>query len=140
MRFAGRHHDRLLYRKTRAPNPLVGACEPHGELVLDALSLLLELDEPFTSLPLGELVPPPDGVAERPQCRAALDADRIEPRPRAPATGPGTVSTAGGSPTKAPQLEQKRAPAASSSPHSGHTLSGIGDAFTVGLFPAVQGS
>src|SRR5215470_7922908 len=78
-------HDRLLYRKTRAANPLVGAGEPLGELVLDALHLLLELHQPVPGLLLVGLVAAPDGVAERPDSRATLDGDRIEPRPRAPA-------------------------------------------------------
>jgi hypothetical protein len=40
----------------------------------------------------------------------------------------------------APQLEQKRAPGASSSPQLLHALFGIGDAVTLGLFPRFQGS
>ena len=53
-------------------------------------------------------------------------------------TGPGTVSSGGSCPAGAPQLEQKRAPGASSSPHLGHALSWIGDALMAGLFPAFQ--
>jgi hypothetical protein len=55
-------------------------------------------------------------------------------------TGPETVSTGGRSPVGAPQLEQKRAPGASSSPQLLHALFGIGDALTLGLFPRFQGS
>src|SRR5205823_1062410 len=78
-------HDRLLYRKPRAADPLVDAGEPLRELVLDALPLLLELHEPLPRGALRGLVPPPDGVAEGLQRRATLDVDRVEPRPRAPA-------------------------------------------------------
>ena len=53
-------------------------------------------------------------------------------------TGPGTVSSGGSSPAGAPQLEQKRAPGASSSPQLRHALSWIGDALMAGLFPALQ--
>src|SRR6476660_8636604 len=81
----GRDHDRVLYRETRAPNPLVGAGEPLRELVLDALPLLLELHEALPGLLLGGLVPPPDCIAERLERGAALDGDRVEPGPRAPA-------------------------------------------------------
>src|SRR6185503_5651926 len=59
--------------------------EPLRELVLDALPLLLELHEALPSLLLCGLVPPPDGIAERLERRAALDGDRVEPRPGAPA-------------------------------------------------------
>src|SRR5581483_8926753 len=79
------HHHRLLYRKSRSSNPLVGVGEPGRELVLDALHLLLELDEPFPRRTLGGLVAAPRGVAERLQRRPAFRGDRIEPRLRAPA-------------------------------------------------------
>ena len=55
-------------------------------------------------------------------------------------TGPGTVSTGGRSLTEVPQLEQKRAPGASSSPQLRHALSSIGDALMLGLFPALERS
>src|SRR5689334_17238123 len=60
----GSDHKRVLYRKTRASNPLVGAGKPLRELVLDALPLLLELHESLPGLLLRGLVPPPDCVAE----------------------------------------------------------------------------
>ena len=53
-------------------------------------------------------------------------------------TGPGTVSSGGRSPAAAPQLEQKRAPGASSAPQLRHALSPIGDALMAGLFPTFQ--
>src|SRR6476619_2965615 len=59
----GRDHDRVLYRETRAPNPRVGAREPLGELVLDALPLLFELHEALPGVVLCSLVTSPDGAA-----------------------------------------------------------------------------
>ena len=53
-------------------------------------------------------------------------------------TGPGTVSSGGISTAAAPQLEQKRAPGASSSPQLRHALSPIGDALMAALFPLFQ--
>ena len=54
------------------------------------------------------------------------------------ATGPGTVSSGGGSLAGVPQFGQKRALGASSSPHLRHALSLIGDALMRGLFPSIQ--
>src|SRR5262245_42604022 len=78
-RFVRGDHHRFLDWKTGAANPLVGACEPLRKLVLDPLRFLLELHQPLPGLLLVGLVPAPDGVAEPPESRVALDVDRIEP-------------------------------------------------------------
>src|SRR3954453_9299651 len=73
------NHHRVLYRKTGTANPLAGAGAPAP------LPLLRAPREPLSRFALCRRVAPPDRVAERLQRRAALDGDRVEPRPRAPA-------------------------------------------------------
>src|SRR4029077_17850505 len=69
--------------------------------------------------------------------RAGIPSQRASTRPCT--TGPGTVSSAGAaSATEGPQLGQKRALEASSSPPLRHSLSLIGDALMPGFLPTLQ--
>src|SRR4029079_6094891 len=69
--------------------------------------------------------------------RAGIPSQRASTRPCT--TGPGTVSSAGAaSATEVPQLGQKRALEASSSPQLRHSLSLIGDALMPGFLPTLD--